>query len=217
MLFNISIDSIQILRYTNLNLLASIVFSRYYISMDPFSEIAVLIERLARIVQNDSFVDDLKPTQWEALRYLSKANRFSCNPTALTAYLGVTKGTVSQTINALERKGLLKKKAIASDKRLVNLSLTARANNLLKNDPLSEITIAASKMSVAQQTDLKMGLKNLLVQTLDERQRKPFGACKTCTYFQKNSTDGSPHRCQLLEVPLSEDDSEKICFEQKLA
>ena len=193
------------------------VFTRYYILMDPFSDIAVLIERLARIVQNNMFADDLKPTQWEALRYLSKANRFSCTPTALTAYLGVTKGTVSQTINALERKGLLNKKAITSDKRLVKLVLTTKGKNMLKNDPLTEISIAASKMTQSQQTSLKRGLKNLLVRTLNERQRKPFGACKTCKYFEKNSANGSPHHCKLLKVSLSIEDSEKICFEQRLA
>lgn len=185
--------------------------------MDPFSDIAVLIERIARVVQNDSFVDDLKPTQWEALRYLSKANRFSCTPKALTSYLGVTKGTVSQSINALERKGMIVKKAISSDKRLVNLSLTAKAKKLLKSDPLDEINYAASKMTKPQQTELKKGLKKLLVNTLNERERKPFGACKTCMYFKKNVENGSPHRCGLLEVSLSAEDSEKLCFEQNFS
>ena len=185
--------------------------------MDPFSEITVLVERLTRIVQNDAFAEDLKPTQWDTLRYLSKANRFSCNPTALTAYLGVTKGTVSQSINALERKGLLKKKSVASDKRSVNLALTAKGIKLLKNDPLNEISIAASKMSKSQRKNLQSSLKILLINTLDERQQKPFGACKTCKHFQNNSLEGSPHRCGLLEVSLSTDDSEKICFEQKFA
>ena len=44
-----------------------------------------LIERLARVLQNDGHCDGLKPTQWEVLRYLSRANRFSCTPGAVTA------------------------------------------------------------------------------------------------------------------------------------
>ena len=185
--------------------------------MDPFNDIVILIERIARIVQNDTFSEDLKPTQWEALRYLSKANRFSCTPSALTAYLGVTKGTVSQSINALERKGLIKKKTIASDKRLVNLSLTAKGKSLLNRDPLDDMGSVVADMSKIEQLELKKGLKTLLVKTLDEREQKPFGACKTCIHFQNNVTGGSPHRCGFLEVPLSKDDSEKICFEQKFA
>ena len=144
---------------------ANIVFSRYYMKMDPFSDIAVLIERIARVVQNDSFAGDLKPTQWEALRYLSKANRFSCTPKALTSYLGVTKGTVSQSINALERKGMIVKKTISSDKRIVNLSLTSKGKKFLKSDPIDEINFAVSKMAKPQQLVLKDGLKTLLVKT----------------------------------------------------
>jgi len=185
--------------------------------MDPYAEITDLVERLARIAQNDAFAEDLKPTQWEALRYLSKANRFSCNPTALTAYLGVTKGTVSQSINALERKGLLKKKSVASDKRSVNLVLTTKGTKLLTSDPLNELSRAASKMSKSQQINLQKSLKAFLVTTLNERKRKPFGACKSCKYFQMNVSNDSVYRCGLLEVPLSKADSEKICFEQKFA
>ena len=183
--------------------------------MDPFNDIANLFERIARIVQNDMLSEGIKPTHWEALRYLSKANRFSCTPSALTAYLGVTKGTVSQSINALERKGLINKKAIASDKRLVNLSLTVKGKNLLKKDPLNELTSVVSDMSEIDQLELINGLKKLLIKTLDKREQKPFGACKSCMYFQKNVAEGSPHRCGLLEVALNEDDSEKICFEQQ--
>ena len=184
--------------------------------MDPYADISTLIERLARVVQNDTFAADLKPTQWEALRYLSKANRFSCNPTALTAYLGVTKGTVSQTINALERKGLLKKASVTGDKRQVKLSLTTKGKKLLSKDPINEIKIACEQMTQSQQTELRHSLKSLLINTLEIRERAPFGACKNCMYFRKNVKQGSPHYCGLLEAPLSNEDSEKICFEQKL-
>ena len=40
------------------------------------SSSAHLLERLARLVHNDAHVDGLKPTQWESLRYLARANRF---------------------------------------------------------------------------------------------------------------------------------------------
>ena len=78
-----------------------------------------LIERLARIVSGAGHSNAMKPAQWDALRYVSRANRFSRTPGALTAYLGVTKGTVSQTLMSLERAGLVSKTIDAADRRSV--------------------------------------------------------------------------------------------------
>ena len=61
-----------------------------------------LMERLSRLVGQTGHAHGMKPAQWDALRYLARANRFSRTPGALTAYLGATKGTVSQTVIALE-------------------------------------------------------------------------------------------------------------------
>ena len=38
---------------------------------------ADLIERIARLMQAEEQKGPLNPAQWEALRYLAKANRFS--------------------------------------------------------------------------------------------------------------------------------------------
>ena len=53
------------------------------------------LERLARLMRSASQTQGLNAAQWEALRYLSRANSFSNSPGALTRYLGATKGTIS--------------------------------------------------------------------------------------------------------------------------
>ena len=65
------------------------------------------LERLSRLIRQQGFHEGLNPAQWEALRYVSRANRFSNSPGALAQYLGSTKGTVSQTILSLEKKVFL--------------------------------------------------------------------------------------------------------------
>ena len=47
---------------------------------------------------------------------------------------------------------------------------------------------------------------------------KAFGACHACKHFRKNSngTAQSPHRCALLDEPLSDADSTAICAEQEI-
>ena len=48
----------------------------------------------------------LQPVHLQALIYLARANRYSNTPQALAEYLGLTKGTVSQTLLLLDRQGL---------------------------------------------------------------------------------------------------------------
>ena len=58
------------------------------------------LERLARLMRAKEHEDGLNPAQWESLRYLARANRFSNSPGALTRYLGATKGTMVQDASA---------------------------------------------------------------------------------------------------------------------
>src|SRR3546814_3015773 len=68
--------------------------------------VIVLLDRLSRLTRELQFVDGLNPAQWEALRFLATANKYSRPPPALAEYLGATKGTVSQNLIAPESKGL---------------------------------------------------------------------------------------------------------------
>ncbi len=181
--------------------------------MDKPAETAQLLERVARVVHNDSVTGGLNPTQWEALRYFARANRFSRTPSALTAYLGVTKGTVSQTINALERKGLVRKKTVKGDRRSVSVELAAKGRRLLADDPLRHLADTVGELNAVQRDQLDRTLRALLGKTLAGRDGRPFGLCAGCRHFQRNVDDGKPHRCGLLRVPLSEPDSEQICRE----
>ncbi|MEM7123896.1 MAG: MarR family transcriptional regulator [Pseudomonadota bacterium] len=186
-------------------------------TMDASNDIAQILDRLSRVLQNEGHAEGLKPAQWEALRYLSRANRFSRTPSALTAYLGITKGTVSQSLNALERKGLIKKTADPGDRRQVRMDLTAKGTRLLARDPLTATTEAASSLSAAERQAVATGLEELLRRILLERDGRAFGVCRTCRYFRKNDPNGAPHRCDLLDEKLSANDSERICLEQELA
>src|SRR6266540_3826854 len=89
-------------------------------------QIVQSLERLSRLMRASEFGDGLNPAQWEALRYLARANRFSNSPGALTRYLAATKGTISQTVIALERKGYIAKANRPGEKRSIILTLTAR-------------------------------------------------------------------------------------------
>ncbi len=181
--------------------------------MKETNNIAVLIERLARVLQNDAHAHGLKPTQWEALRYLARANKFSRSPSSVTAYLGMTKGTVSQTLAALERKGLIEKSADPVDKRNIHIRVTIEGMEVLKEDPVLEFVDAMSSLGGKNIDAVESGLQILLSTVLKRRAGKPFGACRTCKYFQEERTGYSSHACSLLNVALSPSDAEHICIE----
>ncbi|MEM8987068.1 MAG: MarR family transcriptional regulator [Pseudomonadota bacterium] len=182
-----------------------------------FSSTTLLLERLSRLVQNDAHTDGVKPTQWEALRYIARANRFSRSPGALTNYLGMTKGTVSQTLQALERKGLIKKQTAAGDRRGVKLELTSAGEKLLSADPLSDLEASLASMPKESRNALGASLQGLIKGMLEQRGGRAFGACKTCRHFKRRHDLGAPHFCNLLEEALSAGDSNKICAEQEAA
>ena len=173
--------------------------------------VSLLLERIARVLQNDTHQHGLKPAQWEALRYLARANRFSSHPSALTSYLGVTKGTVSQTILALEKKGLVEKSTSPGDKRAVRLSLTTEGKALMDADPLKAIESYSSEL----ENEIGESLEKLLHRMLDERGGRPFGLCRNCMHFEQDTTSGNPHFCRLLGEPLNAEDSTAICVEQE--
>jgi DNA-binding MarR family transcriptional regulator len=182
-------------------------------------EAAHLIDRLERLARSGEQSAGLNPAQWEALRYLARANRFSRTPAALADYLASTRGTVSQTLIALEQKGLVARKRSARDKRSIELPLTARGEAMLKNDPLLAIARDIDAAAGPRAEDLVARLRALLRTTIARNGGRVFGVCSTCRYFRAGVRPraASPHHCALLDEPLSDADSRAICVEQESA
>ena len=88
---------------------------------DYLERIASLMRAWAR---EQPLMADLQPIQLSALNYLARCNRYSNTPLGVTDFLGLTKGTVSQSLKALEAKGLIEKRPDALDRRSVHLELT---------------------------------------------------------------------------------------------
>jgi DNA-binding MarR family transcriptional regulator len=179
-----------------------------------------LLERTSRLIQGLLHAESLPPAQWLALQYLARANRFSRTPTAVGLYLEATKGTVSQSLIALVRKGLVRKERDRTDRRSVSMHLTARGESALNRDPLSDLSTAAAALPRQTQDGLSRGLADLLKIMLAKKGGHSFGQCSTCRYFQRQGEPDDPrrpHRCALLKVPLSDDDASKICVEHEYA
>ena len=176
-----------------------------------------LIERLARIVSGAGHSNAMKPAQWDALRYVSRANRFSRTPGALTAYLGVTKGTVSQTLMSLERAGLVSKTVDAADRRSVKLELTDAGRDRLRRDEIARVQAMVDAMPELDRLRLDDALRQLLKTRLELEGGRAFGLCRTCRYFAADARGPAKHHCRLLDEPLADAEADESCYEQEAA
>jgi len=174
---------------------------------------ARLLERLSRLIHNEAHAHGLKPVQWDVVRYLAAANRFSRSPSAVTSYLNLTKGTVSQTINALEAKGFVVKHADATDRRRVTLDLSSHARAALKDDPLLRISSHMDALKEDSRRGLDAGLGELLDRLIRERNGRPFGVCHTCRHHRPGREEGQGGFCNLLQEGLTVEDGNLLCVE----
>jgi DNA-binding MarR family transcriptional regulator len=176
------------------------------------------LERLARLMRSREHDGGLNPAQWEALRYLSRANRFSNSPGALTRYLGATKGTISQTVMALERKGFIAKAARDGERRSLSLTLTPKGREALARDPWNVLASSAGELGGKTRRRLHKGLRELLAEELKRGRLASFGTCPDCRFFRekgRSSDAQGPHLCMYFEQPLTSADTRLVCIEHE--
>lgn len=180
---------------------------------------ANLLERIGRLARMEEQGGDLNPVQWAVLRYLSRANKVSRTPMAMTRYLATTRGTMSQTIIALERKGYVARFASEVDKRSVTVELTDDGRKALESDPILNLSGDLKAALGAQTARFSELLLSVLTQLVAVQGGQMFGLCRACRHFEQGggTTVRRPHRCALLDVGLSETNGDQICVEQEPA
>ena len=180
---------------------------------DPEAEgttIARHLERLARLIRAEEHGAELYPAQWEALRFLARANRFSNSPSAVTAWLGATKGTVSQTLAALASKGYLGKSERPEEKRSIALTLTDKARTALAGDPLRSLARSAAALGGKTRRRMLKGLDELLA----ARSAVRVASCDGCRFFReagRKDDPRGPHLCMRFEQPLAKAETGLLC------
>ena len=194
------------------------VSRRYNIRMNKLKT-ALLLERIGNLLRSEERADGaaagLQSVHVQILTYLSRCNRYSNTPAGVTEYLGTTKGTVSQSINILEERGFIEKRADENDGRVVRLLLTTEGRSFVEgSQPPSEFSGALDSFDPAELDSLSSMLTKFLTALQRRNKRKMFGVCHTCRHFRENGL-GDKHQCGLTLEPLSEDDSLKICREHE--
>ncbi|MDJ0992526.1 MAG: MarR family transcriptional regulator [Dinoroseobacter sp.] len=172
------------------------------------SELHSLLERVTRVVASDSRASDINPAQITALGYLARANRFSRKPSIVAEYLGATRGTVSQTLKALVRKGLVEETPNPEDGRSISYTVTPDGHATLERE--SSLASVLAEMTASEIDTLSSSLREVLLKLLEAQSYKTFGACRTCAYHE---VAGKDRYCRLLELGLSDEEAEQLCAE----
>lgn len=182
--------------------------------MPERSKIVDLVDRLTRIAHSLQFAEGLNPAQWEALRYVARSNRNSCSPGALADFMGSTRGTVSQTLKALESKGLIERSRLDCDRRSVRLNITGAGQQMLQRDPLGAVYEALSPLSESDQSALVQGMERLLGAVQTNQGIPEFGPCLDCTHYkpeQCSQTNMVGCRCGVSGELFTALELDKIC------
>ncbi|GLX78296.1 transcriptional regulator [Thalassotalea insulae] len=173
------------------------------------------IERLANLLRHETRAAGLsmglQPIHQETLHYLASCNRYSDTMLAVTEYLGLTKGTVSQTLKVLENKALISREKDKNDKRITHLTVTKQGRTFLaQTAPPDKFSQALVHLSANERQQAKSLLEKMLSSYQQVTGRNAFGVCSQCQYNQQTETG---LLCGLTKEALTKADSQLICRE----
>lgn len=175
---------------------------------------AELVAQLGRIAYGEGLVGGLTPAQWTAIRYFARANRFSRTVSAFAEFHATTRGTASQTVKSLVKRGHLVRRRSQRDGRSARLDLTDKAKATLADDPFEALVRAARDLSPSRRLSLRSTLERMLGHVVQERGRCPFGMCPACAHLRGDGrhTEGKPpYECGLVGEPLEEAEIGQLC------
>jgi MarR family transcriptional regulator, negative regulator of the multidrug operon emrRAB len=143
----------------------------------------------------------------EILEYLEKSNKYSNTGQALSEFLGVTKGSVSQSLKLLEEKGLVVRTPCSVDKRYSRLSLSKNGAGIL-------IKVQKDIPDLPNMGDnVEKSFRAILLSWQTQNKLRTFGLCITCKYNER--LDNGKYLCRLTQEALTLPDTQKICREHE--
>jgi DNA-binding MarR family transcriptional regulator len=175
-----------------------------------------LLGQMARILWFEGAKHGLRDREWMALRFLSRANRFSRTPSALASYVGTTRATASFIIGELERLGYIERTRSAMDKRSVLLSVTQQGKKFLVRDPISVLLEAIAVLDDEAKTRFRDTLRHALDQADAAEQRHHTDVCKRCIFLREDRTTTDSRTiaefsCRLFRAPIAEAEVDLLC------
>lgn len=180
-------------------------------------EIGELLIQLARGILAEREKDRLTSAQWVALRFFSRANMFSRTLSELAAYQSTTRGTASQTVKSLEKRGYIRRGKSPYDGRSSILTVTESGRRRMKDDPLTPLFAEIETLEKHKQEILRDILRQLVTSFDGRVQREAIGSCGDCVFLLirrlKSQNNGIQVNffCRCVGMPVAECELGLLC------
>jgi DNA-binding MarR family transcriptional regulator len=178
------------------------------------------LERVAAALRADEWSAlesaPLNPTQAQILGFL--CGRDGARVGVIARHLGVSQPTATDSLAALERKGLTARRADPRDARAVEVVPTAAGAALVADLDAQETTTdrALATLTEPEQRDFLAMLIKIIRALQTEGAIPPQRLCVTCRYFRPNAHSGpsAPHHCDYVDAAFGAEALRLDCPEQ---
>jgi DNA-binding MarR family transcriptional regulator len=140
-------------------------------------------------------------------------------PGRLAREFRVSPASLSDSLRALERKGLVERRRHGNDRRGFSFRLTAAGRRLARRlEPLaSPVRAAAAALPAEEQLTLMLALYELIADLQRRGVITVARMCVTCRHFRAHAHGTNAHHCALLDLPLAQSSLRIDCPEHELA
>lgn len=170
--------------------------------------IAELLVHVGRAARSEDARSDLTAAQWTCLRFLARANGSTRTPSGFASFQATTRGTASQIIKSLERRGLVSRRRAQRDRRSVSLDLTEAGWAMLARDPLRDMIDVIDRLGSGVRETLLETLSRLASSLAARRNAPAFGCCRDCRHFEGAGTTGY---CACMAASLAAEETGQLC------
>jgi DNA-binding MarR family transcriptional regulator len=183
------------------------------------------LERISSVMRSDMWAAahelGLNPTQAGILALLASRSKAGIRVKEIAEHLGVSQPTVTDSISALEDKGLVQKLRSTGDARstLVQITAPGRKMAISISRSGSEMLAAILSLTVHEQSHLLLSLTKL-IRNLQQQGAIPVQRmCMSCKYFRPNIHRDAkhPHRCAFVNAAFGLRDIRLDCSDHELA
>ena len=170
--------------------------------------IAELLVHVGRAARSEDARSELTAAQWTCLRFFARANGSTRTPSRFASFQATTRGTASQIIKSLERKGLVARTRSERDRRSVSFDLTEHGHAMLSRDPLRDLIGLIDGLASDDRERFLDTLTRLAFGLALRREVPAFGTCQDCSHFGKS---GGSAYCACMAEELAADEMTKLC------
>jgi DNA-binding MarR family transcriptional regulator len=184
------------------------------------SKIVAALEKISEVFRvllwTEAKEHNVSPIQMQILIFLKYHTSDKQRRIAFIAKeFNLTKATISDSVKALEQKGLIKRETDTVDSRSFNFSLTEKGMKLtgVVENFTVPLDIAISSLSQDQKNYLLSSIFDLIFRLNSQGIISTQRMCYNCFYYGGNRAEY--HFCNLMQAPLKFDDLRLECPEHK--